>query len=108
MTHDNPTEHNSGKQSPWRLRGVRLAAVILGLLLWHLTQSMIGQRAEVQGIAENTIVDQALWSHRDHCRDIPRDLRSGNRARAARTLHDGCDCRRCHCNSRRTRSLTPC
>ena len=59
MTHDNPTEHNSEKQSPWRLRGVRLAAIILGLLLWHLTQSMIGQRAEVQGIAENTIVDQA-------------------------------------------------
>ena len=55
MTHDNPTEHNSGKQSPWRLRGVRLAAIILGLVLWHLTQSMIGQRAEVQG----TIVDQA-------------------------------------------------
>ena len=51
MTHDNPTEHNSGKQSPWRLRGVRLAAMILGLLLWHLTQSMIGQRAEMQGIA---------------------------------------------------------
>ena len=59
MTHNNPTEHNSGKQSPWRLRGVRLAAIILGLMLWHLTQSMIGQRAEVQGIAENTIVDQA-------------------------------------------------
>ena len=55
MTHNNPTEHNSGKQSPWRLRGVRLAAIILGLVLWHLTQSMIGQRAEVQG----TIVDQA-------------------------------------------------
>ena len=59
MTHDNPTEPNSEKPSPWRLRGVRLAAIILGLLLWHLTQSMIGQRAEVQGIAENTIVDQA-------------------------------------------------
>jgi len=59
MTHDNPTEPNSEKQSPWRLRGVRLAAIILGLLLWHLTQSMIGQRAEVQGTAENAIVDQA-------------------------------------------------
>ena len=59
MTRDNPTESNSEKQSPWRLRGVRLAAIILGLLLWHLTQSMIGQRAEAQGVAENTIVDQA-------------------------------------------------
>ena len=58
MTRDNPTEPNSKKQSPWRLRGVRLAAVILGLLLWHLTQSMIGQRTEVQGIADNTIIDQ--------------------------------------------------
>ena len=44
MTRDNPTEPNSKKQSPWRPRGVRLDAVILGLLLWHLTQSMIGQR----------------------------------------------------------------
>ena len=59
MTHDNPTEHNSEKQSPWRLRGVRLTAIILGLLLWHLTQSMIGQRAEVQNATENAIVDQA-------------------------------------------------
>ena len=59
MTHDNPTEPNSEKPSPWRLRGVRLAAIILGLLLWHLTQSMIGQRAEVQNATENAIVDQA-------------------------------------------------
>ena len=59
MTHDNPTEPNSEKQSPWRLRGVRLAAIILGLLLWQLTQSMIGQRAEVQSATENAIVDQA-------------------------------------------------
>ena len=59
MTPNSPTDPNSKKQSPWRLRGVRLAAVILGLLLWHLTQSMIGQRAEVQDFAENTIVDQA-------------------------------------------------
>ena len=59
MTHDNPTEPNSEKQSPWRLRGVRLAAIILGLLLWHLTQSMIGQRAEVQNATENAIVAQA-------------------------------------------------
>ena len=59
MTHDNPTEPNSEKPSPWRLRGVRLAAIILGLLLWHLTQSMIGQRAEVQSATENAIVDQA-------------------------------------------------
>ena len=59
MTHDNPTEPNSEKQSPWRLRGVRLAAIILGLLLWHLTQSMIGQRAEVRSATENAIVDQA-------------------------------------------------
>ena len=58
MTRDTPTEPNSKKQFPWRLRGVRLAAVILGLLLWHLTQSMIGQRAEVQGIPDNTIIDQ--------------------------------------------------
>ena len=59
MTHDNPTEPNSEKPSPWRLRGVRLAAIILGLLLWHLTQSMIGQRAELQSATENAIVDQA-------------------------------------------------
>jgi membrane-associated phospholipid phosphatase len=59
MTHDNPTEPISKKQHNWRLRGVRLAAIILGLLLWHLTQSMIGQRAEAPGGSENTIVDQA-------------------------------------------------
>mgnify|MGYP000367831141 CR=1 FL=1 len=32
--------------------------IILGVLIRYLTQSMIGQRAEVQGTAEKAIVDQ--------------------------------------------------
>jgi hypothetical protein len=45
--------------SPWRLRGIRLAAIIIGLALWHLTQSMIGQRAVENTGTANAIVDQA-------------------------------------------------
>ncbi|MGY8650171.1 MAG: phosphatase PAP2 family protein [Verrucomicrobiia bacterium] len=45
--------------SPWRLRSIRLAAIIIGVVLWHLTQSMIGQRAVENTGTANAIVDQA-------------------------------------------------
>ena len=50
---------STDKKSPWRLRGVRLAAIIIGLVLWHLTQSIIGQRSVEDTGATSVIVDQA-------------------------------------------------
>ena len=50
---------STDKKSPWRLRSVRLVAIILGLVLWHLTQSMIGQRALEDTGATTAIVDQS-------------------------------------------------
>ena len=47
------------KRSSWRLRSVRLVAIIIGLMLWHLTQSMIGQRDVKDTGATTAIVDQA-------------------------------------------------
>ena len=50
---------STDKKSSRRLRGVRLAAIIIGLMLWHLTQSMIGQRSVEDTGATSAIVDQA-------------------------------------------------
>ena len=49
----------TNKNLPWRLRNLRLAAIIIGLVLWHFTQSMIGQRDVEYTGATAAIVDQA-------------------------------------------------
>jgi len=48
--------------SVWRLRGLRLVAIIIGLGLWSLSQSMIGQHEVENVISDHAHVLTANWN----------------------------------------------